>query len=289
MATKQITATVGGPAAANGQQHDEPHDDACSPELPELLLKGKRAADGVLRRYRDGQIARLASVICVNDEGVKQWDAVEVVDEQSGAVVDVSAEAAPDLAAGLLEDMRARACVLISARATVSQDTGHGGMLPRPAGAAEVISVLAVDRSGASVEARAAMDPDQPDGHGEWSESPVPDPDALRALRRALQDDDSQPIESPRPVIVAPTFRRVGASEDRHLCISGHITVLHSAIDQKLIGLAPDGKITPYLTFAGDDARWVGDLEIPKDPAERDEYCRFIASELCARQLAPPA
>jgi hypothetical protein len=281
MTSEQNITNTERPSVAADRAQQQPHDDACGRELTELLLDGKRAASEALRDRGDAPNVPLVRVICVNDAGVKQWDAFEVVDEQSGAVVQVSADAAPDLAAGLLADMRARACVLISARET-SLGTDHGRMLYHPAGA-EVICVLAVDGSGASVEARAAVDPDQPDGHGNWSESSVPDPGALRALQRALHED-SEPAEPARPVIVAPTFRLVGASEDGHICVCEQMTVLHSAIDQQLIGLAPDGKITPYLTFAGEDGCWVADLEIPRDPPERDEYCRFIASELCARR-----
>jgi len=132
------------------------------------------------------------------------------------------------------------------------------------------------------------IDPADPNGHsGRW-ENRDADADLARSLAAALRDQLA-PVEERRPVVARPNLRCLGSSEQRHQCVSAHVSVLHEAIEQQLSGLVPGGVITPYLTFAGEESRWAADLEFPEDPAEREEYCRLIACELCARRARAAA
>jgi hypothetical protein len=285
---KQSTDTESSQAANSRQQH-QPHGDDCSAELSELILRGKSAASEVLRRYRDGQLARAASVICINAEGVKQWDAIEIARDDDDELVEIAAGLLLESVRELIEETQAHACVLITAR---SQDDGD--VIPDRAQAGDAISVIAVDNSGASFEARAVIDPADPNGHSGCWEHRAADADLTHTLAQALQDqvgpeDPLAPVEERRPVVAGPNLRFLGASEQRHVCVSAHVMVVREAIERKLSGLAPGGVITPYLTFAGEEGCWAADLEFPEHAAEREEYCRLIACELCARRARAAA
>ncbi len=251
----------------------------------ELLELAKDSAADVLAGCRDESRPTYPRLLSVNDEEFSELEFIGAIEDESGVVGDlerVPALGVAELLAGftaVLQQSRAHAAAVVIARPSAPGEDFLDDALADGDGMTCVMSVLAAASDGEVVEACAQIDPRDVGELGEWW-SVDPNGALADAVLAGMDPTTPRLVVSHQPVTVLPDFKPLRPADAEDITAALHATLHKGAIEREITGLAPEGDVMPFITFASDDSYHSAPLEIPDDQLECDHFCMLLATEM---------
>jgi hypothetical protein len=272
-------------AAMIGVLHSEPREDAAELGAAELLEIAQLSAADALRRFRDEDRATYPRLLCANDEGFCEFEFIGSADEDSAVVADLESIPALGLAelfagfTAVLQQSCAHAAAVVIARPAVPEEDFVDDALADPNGVSYVMAVVAAESNGEVVEVCAQIDPRDPGELGEWWQVD-PDTGLAHALLAGMDPATPNVVLSQQPATVLPDFQPLRPADAQDMTAGLHASLHKGAIEREITGLASDGDVMRFITFASDDAYYSAPVDLPGDPLEREHFCTLVAGEL---------